>query len=42
MDTRIALVGNNGIGKTTFLNLILKKLEPLTGTIRHEKAMKYA
>lgn len=42
MDTRIALVGANGIGKTTFLKLILKELTPLSGKIKHEKAMKFA
>jgi len=40
MDTRIALVGANGIGKSTFLKLILKQLTPLKGKVKHEKMMR--
>ena len=32
---RIGLVGNNGVGKTTLLRLLLGELEPTEGTIRH-------
>jgi len=32
---RIGLIGNNGVGKTTLLRLLLGELEPLTGTIKH-------
>jgi len=32
---RIGLIGNNGVGKTTLLRLLLGKLEPQTGTIKH-------
>lgn len=32
---RIALVGQNGIGKSTLLNIILKKIEPTQGTVTH-------
>lgn len=42
MDTRIALVGDNGIGKSTFLKIMLGKVKPLKGTVRHEKVLRYA
>ncbi len=32
---RIALVGPNGVGKSTLLNIILKKMEPTQGTVTH-------
>ena len=32
---RIGLIGNNGVGKTTLLQLLLGKIEPQTGTIKH-------
>jgi ATP-binding cassette subfamily F protein uup len=32
---RIGLIGNNGVGKTTLLRLLLGQLEPRTGTIKH-------
>jgi ATP-binding cassette subfamily F protein uup len=32
---RIGLIGNNGVGKTTLLRLLLGQLEPDTGTIKH-------
>ena len=31
---RIGLIGNNGVGKTTLLRLLLGQLEPLAGTIK--------
>jgi ATP-binding cassette subfamily F protein uup len=31
---RIGLIGNNGVGKTTLLRLLLGKLEPLSGTLK--------
>ncbi len=31
---RIGLIGNNGVGKTTLLRLLLGKLEPQSGTIK--------
>ena len=31
---RIGLIGNNGVGKTTLLRLLLGELEPITGTIK--------
>ena len=32
---RIGLIGNNGVGKTTLLRLLLGELQPQTGTIKH-------
>jgi len=32
---KIGIVGLNGSGKTTLLNLLLKKLEPQSGTVEH-------
>lgn len=33
-DSRIALVGSNGVGKSTFLKLLLQQLEPVSGHIQ--------
>ena len=32
---RIGLIGNNGVGKTTLLRLLLGELEPRSGTLKH-------
>ena len=32
---RIGLIGNNGVGKTTLLRLLLGDLEPQSGTLKH-------
>ncbi|MBT8084009.1 MAG: ATP-binding cassette domain-containing protein, partial [Woeseia sp.] len=32
---RIGIIGNNGVGKTTLLRLLLGQLEPQSGTIKH-------
>ena len=32
---RIGLIGNNGVGKTTLLRLLLAELEPQSGTLKH-------
>ena len=32
---RIGLVGNNGVGKSTLLNIMLGHLEPTEGTVKH-------
>ena len=34
MESRIAVVGPNGIGKSTFLNLLVGKVEPLRGEMK--------
>ena len=37
---RIGLIGNNGVGKTTLLRLLLRQLEPQDGTIKHGTNLK--
>ncbi|HHQ14948.1 MAG TPA: ATP-binding cassette domain-containing protein, partial [Chromatiales bacterium] len=32
---RIGLIGNNGVGKSTLLRLLLGELQPQTGTVKH-------
>ena len=32
---RIGLIGNNGVGKSTLLNILLGKLGPQSGTVKH-------
>jgi ATP-binding cassette subfamily F protein uup len=32
---RIGLIGNNGVGKTTLLRLLLGQIEPQSGTLKH-------
>ncbi|MDH3304773.1 MAG: ATP-binding cassette domain-containing protein [Gammaproteobacteria bacterium] len=32
---RIGLIGNNGVGKTTLLRLLIGELQPQTGTVKH-------
>jgi ATP-binding cassette subfamily F protein 3 len=39
---RIAIIGKNGKGKTTLLNLLAGELTPLTGTIKNHNNMKFA
>ena len=39
---RIGLLGNNGSGKTTFLNLLSKKNVPTDGTISKDNNLKIA
>lgn len=34
---KIALIGPNGIGKTTFINVLLGNLEPSSGTVKHSE-----
>lgn len=45
MDSRIAVVGPNGVGKSTFMSLMLGELEPTSGEIirnRHLRTVKFA
>ncbi len=39
---RIGLIGPNGIGKSTFLNLVLGKIEPQKGTVKMGTTLKIA
>lgn len=34
MNSRIAIVGPNGVGKSTFLKLLMGELEPVQGEVR--------
>ncbi len=38
---RVAIIGKNGKGKTTLLNLLARELSPSSGTLSHHKALKY-
>lgn len=42
MDSRIAIVGDNGTGKSTLLNLITGALQPVEGTINKHTQLKLA
>jgi ATP-binding cassette subfamily F protein 2 len=42
MDSRIAIVGDNGTGKSTLLNLITGALSPVEGTISKHSSLKLA
>ena len=42
MDSRVAILGNNGTGKSTLLNLITGALQPCEGTISKHAALKLA
>ncbi|KAG8870185.1 hypothetical protein FRB97_000242 [Tulasnella sp. 331] len=42
MDSRIAILGANGTGKSTLLNLILGNLQPCEGTISKHTSLKLA
>ena len=39
---RIAVIGKNGKGKTTLLNLLAGELQPLTGEVHHHAQLKLA
>ena len=34
MESRVAIVGPNGVGKSTFLKLLLGDIEPVAGEVR--------
>lgn len=42
MDSRIAIVGDNGTGKSTLLNLITGHLNPVEGTVQRHGQLKLA
>jgi ATP-binding cassette subfamily F protein 2 len=42
MDSRVAIVGQNGTGKSTLLNLITGSLQPLQGTVNRHPSLKLA
>jgi ATP-binding cassette, subfamily F, member 2 len=42
MDSRIAILGANGVGKSTLLNLIMDTLQPTEGTISKHASLKLA
>jgi ATP-binding cassette subfamily F protein 2 len=42
MDSRVAIVGKNGTGKSTLLNLITGALQPVEGTVSRHVNLKLA
>jgi len=40
MESRIAIVGPNGVGKSTFLKLLMGDLEPTSGEVRRNNRLK--
>ena len=42
MDSRIAIVGQNGTGKSTLLNLITGDLQPIRGSVQRHPSLKLA
>ncbi|KAK4704850.1 ATP-binding cassette, subfamily F, member 2, partial [Phenoliferia sp. Uapishka_3] len=42
MDSRIAIVGQNGTGKSTLLNLITGQLQPIQGSVQRHSSLKLA
>ena len=42
MDSRVAIVGQNGTGKSTLLNLITGALQPVEGTVSRHVNLKLA
>ena len=42
MDTRVAVVGPNGVGKSTLLKLIIGQLQPTRGTISRHSHLRFS
>lgn len=40
-EHKIGIVGDNGVGKTTFLNLMMKEIEPDKGKVIHGKTISF-
>jgi len=40
MDSRFAIVGPNGVGKSTFIKVVLGKLKPINGSVNIDKRAK--
>lgn len=39
---KIGIIGRNGVGKTTLVNILLGELEPITGTVKHGVGLEIA
>lgn len=42
MDSRISIVGQNGTGKSTLLNLVEGKIQPVEGSVQRHAGLKLA